>query len=98
MPFFRVILSGAGISLPCEDGSAPAVVFYTTRDVHASSIEQAAKKATDLVLKQWLPGGCYAAANHGEVPTVTLDKSWQVSFLFGLLGRKPSGYVFYQND
>jgi hypothetical protein len=95
MPFFRVMLSGTGISLPCEDGSAPIVGFYTTCDVHASSLEQATKEATDLVLKQWLPGGSYAAANQGAVPTVTLDKSWRVNFLWGLFGRKSSGYVFY---
>ena len=84
MPFFRVMLSGTGISLPCEEGSAPIVGFYTTRDVYASSIEQAVRKATDLVLKHWLPGGNYAAANEGAVPTITLDKSLRVSFLFGL--------------
>ena len=95
MPFFRVMLSGTGISIPSEDGSAPVVGFYTTRDVYASNVEQATTKATDLVLKHWLPGGSYATVNQGAVPTITLDKSWRVTLLFGLFGRKPYGYVFY---
>ena len=98
MPFFRAMLSGTGISLPCEDGSAPAVGFYTTRDVHASRVEQAAKKEINLVLKHWLPGGSYAMAYQGAVPTITLDKSWRVSFLFWGFGRKPAGYGFYPNE
>jgi hypothetical protein len=98
MPFFRVMLCGIGISLPAEDGSDPAIGFYTTRDVFAANAENASKKAIDLVLKHWKPGGSYAAANQGAVPILTLDKSWRVGYLYGLFGRKPSGYVFYSHE
>lgn len=84
--------------MPFEDGSAPAIGFYTTRDVHASNVDDAANKAADLVLEHWLPGGSYAAVNQGAVPTLTLDRSWRVRFFQGLFARKSSGYVFYPKE
>lgn len=98
MPFFRVMLSGTGISLAIEGSPDAAIGFFTTRDVFASNAEQASKKAIDLVLKHWRPGGRYAAANEGCVPSLTLDKSWRVGYLSGIFGRKPSGYVFYSHE
>ncbi len=89
---------GKGISLPFEDHSDPAIGFFTTRDVCAACVEQARQVATDLVLAQWLPGGKYAVANQGATPTVAIDKSWQIGFLRGIFGRKPSGYVFYSHE
>jgi hypothetical protein len=98
MPFFRVILSGEGICLPFDDGSDPAIGFFTTRDVRAACIEHATRVATDLVLTEWHPGGKYAAANKGASPVVALDKSWQIGLLRGIFGRKPAGYTFYSHE
>lgn len=98
MPFFRVMLSGTGISIPLEDASDPVIGFFTTRDVFAQNADQAEAKAVELVLKHWTPGGSYAAANQGAIPTLTLDKLWRVSYLYGLFGRKPSGYSFYSHE
>ena len=98
MPFFRVMLVGEGISLTLGDNSDPAIGFFTTRDVRAKCIERARLAAADLVLAQWSIGGEFAAANQGAVPTVTVDKSWQISSLRGIFGRTPSGYVFYSHE
>jgi hypothetical protein len=53
MPFFQVMLHCQGISVPAEDGSPPIIGFYTTRFVHASSVEGALKTAKQIVI--WSP-------------------------------------------
>jgi hypothetical protein len=64
MPYFRVRLSGAGISYPfVESGDDPVIGFFTTRLVRASDLHDAHSVAKKLVLSEWEPGGSYAASN-----------------------------------
>ena len=98
MAYFRVILSGAGISYPFADESAPVIGFFTTRDVRAGGLESAHNVAKELVLSEWLPGGAYAASNAGCIPTLALENSFSIGLLKGVFGRKPVGYSFYSHD
>ncbi len=98
MPFFRVMLAGSGISYPCTDGSLPAIGFLTTRDVRASSLQEAERKAKELVLVEWRSGGKYFSANQGACPSITVEESFQLTYLRGIFARKPSGYSFYTHE
>lgn len=98
MPYFKVRLSGAGISYAFDDGSDPVIGFFTTRVVRAADLGQAHAAATKLVLSEWLPGGRYAADNAGSPPTLSIDEAWPIGFLFGLFGSRPGGYSFYRYD
>ena len=98
MPYFKVRLSGAGISLSVVDGSDPAIGFFTTRLVCARDPEHAHGLAKEAVLSEWQPGGAYASGNVGALPALVVEESWQVGLLEGILGRRPSGYSFYTHD
>jgi hypothetical protein len=96
MRHFKVMLSGRGIDLPFE--GTPVVGFFTTRLVRAADLSAAEEQAKGLVLAEWQPGGTYAAINRGSIPTLTVEESFPVGFLAGILGRKPSGYTFYSHE
>lgn len=96
MPYFKVMLSGRGIDLPYE--GTPVVGFFTTRMVRSPDISTAQRDVMERVLSEWRPGGAYAAANHGSVPALTVENSFQVRYLVGLFGRKGGGYTFYRNE
>ena len=98
MPYFRVTLSGSGISYPFEDGSDPVIGFFTTRDVRASDFESAGHLAKELVLAEWRDSGPYAAANRGAIPSLVVENSFPIGMLEGIFGRKPAGYSFYTHD
>ena len=98
MPYFKVRLSGVGISLPFKDGSDPVIGFFTTRMVRAPSVEQAHAMSEEIVLSEWRPGGPYFEGNSGSLPSLAVEESWQVSLLTGIFGRKPRGYSFYSYD
>ena len=96
MPYFKVILSGRGIHYLFEGSSV--VGFFTTRLVRAASAAQAESFAKELVSSEWRDRGPYAAANRGSGPVLTVEQSFQVGVLAGLLGRKSSGYSFYRQE
>ena len=98
MPYFKVQLSGAGISLQAVDGADPAIGFFTTRLVRARDPEHAHSLAKEAVLSEWQPGGAYAGGNIGTLPSLIVEESWQVGLLEGILGRRASGYAFYSHD
>jgi hypothetical protein len=98
MPYFRVILSGSGISYPFVDAPDPVIGFFTTRDVRARNLEHAHSVAKELVLSEWRPGGTYATDNAGAVPSLAVENSFSIGLLKGIFGRKPAGYSFYTHD
>src|SRR5262245_6545431 len=96
MKWFRVILHGTGICLRSEDGSAPAIGFYTSRGVRADCAEEAIDKAKRSVLSEW-EAGEYKAVNSGETPLLTTDTVEQIGFW---QARKiPNrGHTFYTEE
>ena len=44
MPCFRVRLEGSGIQYPVQEGGAPIVGFFTTRQVRAGNVAEAAMR------------------------------------------------------
>ena len=98
MPYFRVMLSGAGISYGFDDDSDPAIGFFTTRTVKADDLPRAERSAKALVLLEWQPGGKHFAGNRGSLPVLAIEDARPIGYLRGLLGRKGSGYAFYTND
>lgn len=96
MSHYRVILSGRGIDLPFDGGSA--VGFFTTRQVRAANLPDAEFFAKELVLAEWRSGGPYAKANRGSLPVLSVEQSFPVSWLTGTFGFKPSGYTFYRHE
>jgi hypothetical protein len=97
MPYFKIRLSGAGISLPVG-GDDPAIGFFATRLVRARDPGHAASLAKELVLSEWRPGATYASSNLGLLPALVVEESWRVGLLAGILGRRPAGYSFYTHD
>src|SRR5215212_8834426 len=94
MPHFRVLLHGTGISILREGGEGEAIEgFYTTRAVTAADADTAIRVASDLIRAEWTTGS-YAPANHGAIPTLTLEEVFEVSF-FSRWFRQPKGYTFY---
>jgi len=94
MPYYRVILNGAGILMSIENASAPgAVGFFTTRVVRASTESSAIKKAEEDVLLQWTSGP-WAEANKGAIPKLTVEDVRRVGLKQALLSPK-AGHSFY---
>jgi len=98
MPFFKVVLSGTGILLPCDGAADPVIGFFTTRTVRARNSGEAQVLAKEIVLSEWRAGGTYAAANGGSVPALTTDRISSLGFLRGFFGHKEMGYSFYLRD
>lgn len=98
MPYYQIMLSGKGISLPSENNSEdPIIRFFTTQIVKASNPIHAAQRAKDLVLTEWLHGK-YAANNNGSPPLLIVESNLPINLFKGLFGRKRTGYVFYANN
>jgi hypothetical protein len=98
MPYFRVMVSGTGISYGFNDGSDPIIGFFTTRMVKANDLPHAHQCVKELVLSEWRLGGSYAADNHGALPTLAVEDSSSVGYFAGLFGRKGGGYAFYTQE
>jgi hypothetical protein len=99
MPFFRVVLSGSGISYPFEDESEqPVIGFFTSLVVKAPDLAGAHRLAKDLILAQWCEGGSYATANRGAPPSIVIENSFPIGLFQGIFGRKRAGYTFYSHD
>lgn len=98
MPYFRVMLSGRAISYGFDDGSDPAIGFFTTRTVKANDHRNAERLAKESVLLEWQSGGEYAERNHGSLPTLAAEDVRPIGYLRGLFGRRDGGYAFYTGD
>ena len=98
MKTYAVRLEGTGINLSMEEGAAPAVGFFTTRWVKASSPVDASDLAKQLVLSEWTPAGKYAPNNSGQSPHLVVEETWTIGAFRALFGRKPGGYSFYISD
>ena len=98
MSYFRVMLSGTGILYGFDDGSDPAIGFFTTRIVKADDLLDAERSAKELVLSEWQRGGAYMAENRGSVPALVIEDACPISYFRGLFGHKRGGYAFYTND
>jgi hypothetical protein len=96
MAYFRVMLHGHGIKLHIEGESRPAVGFYCTRQINASTAEAAVLKAKEMVLQEW-SSPQYAAINKGALPILDVDSVEQVTF-FSSLTFKNSGHTFYPEE
>jgi hypothetical protein len=81
-----------------EEGAAPAIGFFTTRWVKASSRADAPDLAKQLVLSEWTPAGKYTPANSGQPPQLAVEETWAIGAFRALFGRKPGGYSFYISD
>jgi hypothetical protein len=93
MPYFKIMLSGDGISIPLEGGGDPIIGFFTTRVVRAEATEAAVTKAKKLVISEWKEGA-YAAANMANVPSLNTETAVRVGYLTGIFS-KPKGYTFF---
>ena len=98
MPYFQIVLSGDGISLPLEGGPDFAKGFFTTRLVKARTAANAQELAKELVLAEWRQGGAYAASNQGSIPSLAVERVFPIGILRGIFKRKPLGYTFYVDD
>jgi hypothetical protein len=96
MAYFRVMLSGTGIDIPSEDNSPSIIGFFTTRLIRAATVTQAQKKAKEMVLNEWA-SGCYAKANRGSLPVLSVE-SIDKSNIMESLRFKNKGYSFYMTE
>ena len=96
MPYYRVLLEASEIRVRDLSGGPPIIGFFATRVVHADSLQEAKKKATDMVLADWTTGE-YAALNIGNRPVVKVDgvyaSNWSKHFVF-----KNKGHAFFTED
>jgi hypothetical protein len=92
---YAVRIEGTGINFPAEEGAAPAIGFFTTRRVKASSLTDAPDLALQLILSEWASSGEYGPGNSGQPPHLVVEETWKIGALRALLGRKPGGYSFY---
>jgi len=98
MAYFRVLLSGSGISFTFEENAQPAIGFFATRFIKAASSARAELLAKTLVLSEWGPGGVYADANKGALPLLATESVVSVGMLTGIFRRHSKGYSFYLRD
>jgi len=95
MPFYQVMLSGRGINLPIEGSSEPAIGFFITRIVRASTFADAEHAAKQVIGSEWQSPRF--ASNQGGQPSLTLESSSPVGLLKGLFSR-PIGYSFFSAE
>lgn len=93
MPYFLVMIHGAGIEVPNETGGAPIVGFYANRLVNAATPSDAESKAKSMVHADWTSGK-YASSNKASAPRLTVESVRPSSFLKSLF-FKNRGHVFY---
>ena len=96
MAYFRVMFHGHGINLQIEGESRPIVGFYCTRQIKASTVEDAVLKAKEMVLQEWSSPE-YTSINKGNLPTLEADSVEEVGF-FSSLTFKNSGHTFYPEE
>jgi len=110
VPFFRILIHGDGINVPCTtesnrtlgwgppDAEQPPIVgFYTTRYVRAPDVDTARKKAIAAVAKLWSEPP-FSEINRGKPPVLSLDEMAQVDLWRGLFGKPRKGHIFYGPD
>ena len=95
MKTFAIRIEGTGINLLVQDGSDPAIGFFTTRWVKALSETNAQELAKASILSEWTGVGEYGAANKGELPALIVEAVWTIGFVRATFCRKPGGYTFY---
>jgi hypothetical protein len=86
---------GENISLRLDDGSV-AVGFYTTRSVSAKNDAHAIETAKEVILSEWHAGDL-AKSNSGGMPSLTIEKVWQLGFFQRIIGS-PKGYTFFRRE
>lgn len=91
-------MEGTGIGFSASDGAPPAIGFFTTRWVKASSPASACDLAKQLVLSEWTPSGTYGSTNSGSPPQLVVEETWEIGAFRALFGRKPAGYSFYASE
>ena len=94
MPYFEVMLSGKGISLPIAGAADAAIGFYVSRIVRAPTEIRAQDLAKNIVSTEWC--GKRFASNQGVPPVLAVESVSRISLLSGLTRRQP-GYSFYNN-
>ncbi|OOG50936.1 hypothetical protein [Rhodanobacter sp. C01] len=98
MSYFKIMLSGTGISFPFEGSTALAIGFFTTRFVKAATRSEAQELAKEMVLDEWRQGGIYAAENRGKIPSLVIESVSSTGTLTGMFKHKVAGYTFYLGD
>ena len=91
-PYFRVMVQGKGIAVPCE-GERDIVGFFTTRVVRADTESEAIAAAKAMVESDWRTGA-YSSVNAGSLPSLEVQWVWRDSFL-GALRFNNGGHIFY---
>ena len=77
---------------------APAIGFFATRWVKASSPAGACDLAKQLILSEWALSAPYGSANSGSAPQLVAEEAWEIGAFRALFGRKPGGYSFYASE
>jgi hypothetical protein len=96
MPFFTVLLHGAGIEVPDADSGRPMRGFFTSRTLWARDAQEASAKALTSVANLWSKGK-YAESNAGGTPTLSVDSCALATFMQWL--RAPNrGHSFYRES
>jgi hypothetical protein len=94
MPYFRIVLEGAGIAITEGiDGVKSPVVrgFFVARFVRAASREDAIARAKTMVADDWTRG---LYAHLKENPNVAVSDAQRVGLWKWLLPRH-TGYIFH---
>jgi hypothetical protein len=96
MPYFRVMLHGEGIDLLVEGSTEPAIGFYITRIIRASSPDEATERVRSVIAHEWAMEP-YKSSNRGLSPRLTMESVSEATFFDWLTFKKP-GYSLYSND
>src|SRR5205807_7386960 len=96
MDHFFVELSGEGIEIPTDDGSAPIVGFYRICLVRANSASEAEKAARELVEADW-KSEKYSRVNRGMAPRLKTESIHRASF-FKRFRFTNGSHIFYPRN
>jgi hypothetical protein len=97
MPYYRVMLHGAGIRVPSQEPDNDLVGFYTTRLVRTLNESEALKSACTIIKNEWSLGGSRFSSNKGSFPDLSLEWVKKTSFL-DIFFFRATGYIFYFAD
>ena len=94
MPYFRVLIEGAGLDIRRSDDEPSIVGFVVSRDVYAKTATEASSMAVARIAEEWREG---AYSHYAAVPSLEASEVRPISLLRALL-RGHRGYVFYADS
>ncbi|MDX1681232.1 MAG: hypothetical protein R3242_10935 [Akkermansiaceae bacterium] len=99
MATYQILFHGYGFKASLDKDLDPIVGFYTPRRVNADNPDEAYIKALELLKSEEQTKSLISeSVSNGANPKFEADEIYEVSFWERLIGRCPTGFIFYDDS